>query len=46
MHVIQAKLDSAKRRMYPGGRPNRLARVLNRFWALAHAAGMWPSRYM
>jgi hypothetical protein len=30
--------------MYPGGRPNRLARVLNRGWAIAHAAGIWPSR--
>lgn len=30
--------------MYPGGRPNRLARVLNRGWAIAHAAGLWPSR--
>jgi deazaflavin-dependent oxidoreductase (nitroreductase family) len=30
--------------MYPRGRPNRLARVLNRGWAIAHAAGLWPSR--
>jgi deazaflavin-dependent oxidoreductase (nitroreductase family) len=30
--------------MYPGGRPNRVARLLNRGWAIAHAAGLWPSR--
>jgi deazaflavin-dependent oxidoreductase (nitroreductase family) len=33
-----------ERWMYPGGRPNRLARLLNRCWAIAHAAGLWPSR--
>jgi hypothetical protein len=33
-----------ERWLYPAGRPNRLARVLNRGWALAHAAGLWPSR--
>jgi hypothetical protein len=30
--------------MYLRGRPNRLARLLNRGWAIAHAAGLWPSR--
>jgi hypothetical protein len=30
--------------MYRGGRPNRLARSLNRAWAAAHAAGVWPRR--
>jgi F420H(2)-dependent quinone reductase len=30
--------------MYRGGRPNRLARALNRGWAVAGAAGLWPSR--
>jgi hypothetical protein len=30
--------------MYSGRRPNRLARVLNRGWAIVHAAGMWPGR--
>lgn len=34
----------SERWMYPGGRPNRLARLLNRGWAIAHAAGLWPSR--
>jgi len=30
--------------LYRGGRPNLLARVLNRGSAIAHAAGIWPSR--
>jgi deazaflavin-dependent oxidoreductase (nitroreductase family) len=30
--------------MYRGGRPNRVARLLNRGWAIAHAAGLRPSR--
>lgn len=33
-----------ERWMYPRGRPNRLARLLNRGSAIAHAAGLWPSR--
>lgn len=33
-----------ERWMYAGGRPNRVARLLNRGWATAHAAGLWPSR--
>lgn len=33
-----------ERWMYPRGRPNRLARLLNRGWAIAHAWGLWPSR--
>jgi deazaflavin-dependent oxidoreductase (nitroreductase family) len=33
-----------ERWMYSSGRPNRLARLLNRGWAIAHAAGLWPSR--
>ena len=33
-----------ERWLYPGGRPNRVARVLNRGWAILHAAGLWPSR--
>lgn len=33
-----------KRWLYRQGRPNRLARVLNRGWAIAHSAGLWPSR--
>jgi deazaflavin-dependent oxidoreductase (nitroreductase family) len=30
--------------MYRRGRPNRLARLLNRGSAVAYAAGIWPSR--
>jgi hypothetical protein len=30
--------------MYPHGRPNRLARILNRFWSIAHATGLLPWR--
>ena len=30
--------------MYAGGRPNRLARALNRMWAIVWAAGLWPHR--
>ncbi len=33
-----------KRWMYRGGRPNRLATVLNRWWANAGSAGVWPNR--
>lgn len=35
-----------KRRLYQGGRPNALARVLNRFWATVHALGVAPDRYV
>jgi hypothetical protein len=30
--------------MYRGGRPNRLARLLNRGWAIVWSAGLWPNR--
>ncbi|HEU0172581.1 MAG TPA: hypothetical protein VFR26_14065 [Acidimicrobiales bacterium] len=30
--------------LYRGGRPNRLARLLNRGGAVAYAAGLWPRR--
>ena len=30
--------------MYAGSRPNRLARALNRMWAVPWAAGLWPNR--
>jgi hypothetical protein len=30
--------------LYRGGRPNLLARVLNRGSAIVHSAGIWPSR--
>jgi hypothetical protein len=30
--------------LYRSGRPNRLARLLNRGSAIAHSAGIWPTR--
>ena len=30
--------------LYTGGRPNGLARLLNRGWAIVYAAGLWPAR--
>jgi hypothetical protein len=35
-----------KRWLYRHGRPNRLARLLNRGWAIAQSAGLWPSRWV
>lgn len=37
-------LGAVNRWLYRGGRPNAVARVLNRGWAIVHAAGLWPSR--
>jgi hypothetical protein len=39
-------LTKAERWMYPGGRPNGLARLLNRGWAILHATGLLPKRYV
>ena len=36
--------DAYLRWLYLGGRPNRLARLLNRASASAHSTGIWPSR--
>ena len=36
--------QSLDRWMYKGGHPNWLAHALNRAWALAYAAGLWPRR--
>ena len=36
--------DDYLRWLYRGGRPNRLARVQNRAWAVVAAAGIWPKR--
>ena len=35
---------SLARWFYQGGRPNRVAAVLNRVWAVISAAGAWPAR--
>lgn len=37
-------LERAQRRLYAGGRPSRLARVLNRVSGTLHAAGIRPHR--
>ena len=36
--------SSTRRRLYAGGRPGRLAGLLNRGQAALHAAGIWPKR--
>ncbi len=33
-------LHRFKRSLYQGNRPGRLARILNRSWAIAHARGI------
>ena len=30
--------------LYAGGRPNRLARIMNRGWAAVYSSGLWPRR--
>ncbi len=37
-------LGRIDRWLYSGGRPNGLARLLNRGWAMLYAAGIWPAR--
>lgn len=41
---LQALNERLERSMYPGGRPSRVARMLNRGWALVGQAGLWPNR--
>lgn len=36
-------MGSMKRWMYRGGRPNWLAKILNRFWAMVHSLGLAPN---
>jgi hypothetical protein len=36
--------DDYLRRLYRGGRPNRVAKILNRASAIAFGMGMWPTR--
>jgi hypothetical protein len=43
---VRGLLTRAERWMYPGGRPNRLARLLNRGWAKVHGSGLLPRRYV
>ena len=35
---------ATRRRLYAGGRPGRVARLLNRAQAALHSAGIWPKR--
>lgn len=35
---------NVNRWLYAGGRPNLIARVLNRGWAIVFGTGIWPSR--
>ena len=39
-------LARAERWLYPGGRPNGLARRLNRGWAVVHGTGLLPRRHV
>ena len=38
------KVLNLNRWMYRGGRPNRVAAVLNRFGVIVWSAGLWPNR--
>lgn len=44
--VWEPMFRDAKRLLYRGGRPNALARLLNRFWASVYAWGLAPNRYV
>jgi deazaflavin-dependent oxidoreductase (nitroreductase family) len=35
-----------KRWLYRGGRPHLLAKIMNRGWAILHALGVWPGRFV
>lgn len=35
-----------KRWLYQGGHPNLLAKILNRGWAILHAIGIYPNRFV
>ena len=41
---LEAFNERLERSMYPGGRPNRVGRTLNRAWAFIGSAGLWPTR--
>jgi deazaflavin-dependent oxidoreductase (nitroreductase family) len=43
---VRGVLTKAERWLYPGGRPNRLGRLLNRGWAIVHGSGLLPKRYV
>ncbi len=35
-----------KRWLYQGGRPNPLAKIINRGWAILHSLGIFPQRFV
>ena len=37
-------VQNVARWMYRGGRPNRVAAAMNRWWAIVSSAGLWPNR--
>ena len=41
---VSSMTSTTRRRLYSGGRPQRLARLLNRGQAALHSAGIWPKR--
>jgi deazaflavin-dependent oxidoreductase (nitroreductase family) len=42
--AVSPLTSETRRRLYAGGRPGKLARLLNRGQAALHAAGIWPKR--
>ena len=43
MNAAESLMERSERWMYRDGRPNRVAALLNRCWALAGSAGLWPN---
>jgi hypothetical protein len=44
MNAAESLMYRSERWMYRNGRPNRVAALLNRCWALVGSAGLWPKR--
>jgi F420H(2)-dependent quinone reductase len=44
MNAAESLMYRSERWMYRNGRPNRVAALLNRCWALVGSAGLWPNR--
>lgn len=44
IEVVTPMRSATRRRLYAGGRPTGLARLLNRGQAALHSAGVWPKR--
>lgn len=43
--LVRGKM-AFKRWMYRGGRPNILAKIQNRGWAILHSLGVFPDRFV